>query len=697
MRPGRAAAIFPRMKIGHYEVLGELGRGGMGVVYRVRGPDGREAALKALLRTDAATFARFERERRLLASLGENEGFVPLLDAGTSAEMAWLVMPLVPGGTLRKRLDSGPLPVEESVKLGLALARALGAAHERGIVHRDVKPENILFAAAGRPLVADLGLSKHFDRSAPGGSQSLSATGHGTLKGTAGYMAPEQIEDAASAGPPADVFALGAVLYECLAGRPAFAGATLMEVLTKVSSGTLEPIGRPDVPGWLEGVLRRALASDQHARFADGAGLAQALRGPAAKAGPRRAVLGPLVLGVVVGASVLAAGMLVPARSPTRAGTPGLPPNHTPDAPVERSSSAQELLASAREKNKSHDWEGAIADATKAIELDPGLAQAWANRCGSRGMTGDWDGQIADATKAIELDPGLATAWANRASARGKKDDRDGELADATRAIELDPRLAEAWVTRGAARGQKGDWEGEIADETRAIELNPGLGAAWVNRGAAREEKGDFDGAIADATKAIELDPRQAVAWLDRGSARGEKGDWDGEIADVTRAIELDPKLTLAWVNRGFARGQKGDWDGEIADETKAVELDPRLAMAWANRGFARDRKDDWDGAIADETKAIELDPALAMAWANRGISRRRQGDWDGTIADETKAIELDPKRVSAWANRGLARGRKGDRDGEIADYERSLELDPAGPNAAKVRAWLEDAKKRAR
>ena len=96
------------VKIGPYEVLGELGRGGMGAVYRVRAPDGREVALKVLLKADQRTLAQFERERRLLASLGEKEGFVGLLDAGKSEQGAWLVMPFVPGGTLRHRLERGP-------------------------------------------------------------------------------------------------------------------------------------------------------------------------------------------------------------------------------------------------------------------------------------------------------------------------------------------------------------------------------------------------------------------------------------------------------------------------------------------------------------------------------------------------------------------------------------------------------------
>src|SRR5579883_2419445 len=291
------------MKLGSYELLEKLGEGGMGVVHRARGPDGAIVAVKVL---KGGGLARFERERRLLASLGD-AGFVPLLDMGKAGGREFLVMPFVEGGTLRSKLAKGPLGVEATLALGRALARALGAAHAKGIVHRDVKPENVLFDGEGRPLIADLGLAKHFDDTTPGASRSVVLSKTGELRGTAGYMAPEQMADAKSAGPAADVFALGAVLYECLAGVPAFMGESSMEVMSRVADGVFAPLARqcPAAPPWLVGVVERCLAPAPAKRFEDAAELERSLEPPRARVPVRAAIASILVLALGVGALVL--------------------------------------------------------------------------------------------------------------------------------------------------------------------------------------------------------------------------------------------------------------------------------------------------------------------------------------------------------------------------------------------------------
>ena len=359
----------------------------MGVVYEVRTPDGGTAALKVLARSDAGALARFEREARLLRSLGEEEGFVGLVDAGDAPRGPWLLMPFVPGGTLRTKLRTGPLPVEETIALGVALATALGKAHAMGIVHRDVKPENVLFAASGRPLVADLGLAKHFDPTAKGASLSIALTQHGVFSGTAGYTAPEQLVDAASVGPPGDVFALGAVLWECLSGRPAFEGETVVEVLAKIERGEVQPLRRPDVPRWLTNTLGRALATDPRKRFADGTELARALlaRRGARRSGRRVAVLVALALGAVSGSLAWA---LLPRAAPLPPPAPPDPVTPPPQAP----SPAPKPLDLARIAPRRR-WRGRHRDNVWGCAFSPdGRTLATASADGSVGI---WDLTVA--------------------------------------------------------------------------------------------------------------------------------------------------------------------------------------------------------------------------------------------------------------------------------------------------------------
>ena len=278
-------------RLGDYEVLGELGRGGSAQVFRARGPGGEIVAVKLLAeRADNDSYARFAREERLLASLGEAEGFVPLVATGMSERGPFFVMPLLEAGTLRDRLDKGTLGYEETLQLGRALATAIGWAHERGIVHRDLKPENILFTKDGRPLIADLGIAKHFVDAT---SRSESITEQGAFLGTPLYMAPEQLDCSKSVDARADIFALGALLYECLTGAPPFAAATMQETIARVTTSEYKRIqdARPDTPLDLAYPIGTALNTNPEFRYANGFAFAHALGARI----PQRARLQPTV------------------------------------------------------------------------------------------------------------------------------------------------------------------------------------------------------------------------------------------------------------------------------------------------------------------------------------------------------------------------------------------------------------------
>ena len=229
-------------KLGSYEILSPLGKGGMGEVWRAKDQKlGREVAIKTLpeeFAQDEERLARFEREAKLLASLN-HPNIAAIYGLEEHNGTRFLVLELVEGDTLAERLKSGVIPVEESLKLALQIAEALEAAHEKGVIHRDLKPANIKVTPDGKIKVLDFGLAKALagDGSGVNLSQSptlsMAATQQGVILGTAAYMSPEQARGQ-EVDKRADVWAFGVVLFEMLTGRGTFDGGTVSDVLAGV-------------------------------------------------------------------------------------------------------------------------------------------------------------------------------------------------------------------------------------------------------------------------------------------------------------------------------------------------------------------------------------------------------------------------------------------------------------------------------
>jgi eukaryotic-like serine/threonine-protein kinase len=272
-------------KLGPYVIAGSLGAGGMGEVYRARDAKlNREVAIKvvpAALASDPAALGRFHAEAQAVAALS-HPNILAIFDFGVEGETPYAVMELLKGQSLREALEGGALPPRKAVEYARQIAAGLAAAHARGITHRDLKPENVFITADGLVKILDFGLAKVQDVQPGGAGQSFTPTRNvttpGTVLGTVGYMAPEQVRGEA-ADARTDLFALGAVLYEMLSGRRAFQRDTAAETMTAILREDPPDIGATPVPlsPALDRIVRHCLEKNPAERFQSGHDVAFAL------------------------------------------------------------------------------------------------------------------------------------------------------------------------------------------------------------------------------------------------------------------------------------------------------------------------------------------------------------------------------------------------------------------------------------
>ncbi|HET6796185.1 MAG TPA: serine/threonine-protein kinase [Gemmatimonadales bacterium] len=261
LREQLAGAVADR-----YSLERDLGRGGMASVYLARDrQSGEMVALKAMHQNvgSAIGLERFRREMGIAASL-DHPYIVPLTDSGSAGDLLYYVMPYVQGESLSQRLDREQrLPVAEAIRITQDVAQALGYAHHHGILHRDVKPENVLLAD-GHALIADFGLAR-----AIGAADRRKLTSTGVVVGTVHYMSPEQLLERSDLDQRSDVYSLGCILYEMLTGSPPYTSRSITNLVTLILRAALPSVRtiNPMVPEALDQVIARALAKNPEDRF----------------------------------------------------------------------------------------------------------------------------------------------------------------------------------------------------------------------------------------------------------------------------------------------------------------------------------------------------------------------------------------------------------------------------------------------
>jgi serine/threonine-protein kinase len=742
--------LLNRALAGRYRVSREIGRGGMATVYRAHDlKHDRAVALKVLKPQLAAALGteRFLREIAVTARL-DHVHILPLLDSGEARGLLYYVMPYVEGESLRDRLDrEKQLPLEDALEIAREVADALGYAQSQGIVHRDIKPENILLGG-GHARVADFGIARAV-RAA--GDASLTETG--LAVGTPAYMSPEQASGEREVDPRADVYSLGCILYEMLAGQPPYTGATFEAILARKA---LEPVPslrvvRNTVPLAIEQAVAKALARVPADRFASARQFAEALESARATASPPvsawsvwRFGAGMLAVAAAVATLITDVGGL---RTRLTGGAAGPKIESLAVLPLENLSGdpEQDYLAAGMHEaliTKLGKLGGlrrvsARPSVLRYQKTDKPLRQI-ADELGVSALiigtvlrSGDnvritahlidgateepiWgDGYEREVRDVLVLHNEIVADIARQVQLQLSPDERAG----LGRARQVDPEAYEAYLKgkfllntftpEGFERGMA------LLREAVAIDPAEPLAYAGLAHGYTLMElfspassADDVPRAKAAAERAVTLDETLAEAHVALAMFRGAK-EWDYASSEesVRRALRLNPNLAEAHVAHAQHLSIFGSQAEAIAEWKRGIDLDPLspLYTAWfagAYWEFGR-----FDDAIAEARKALVLQPDFPVALAVLGYAHLDKGQYQEAIATHEKLLEKYPNQGFSWV---LARtyalsGRAADARRIMASLESGAPGDLAHPwfiaaayaalgNDEQAMDWLEKA-----
>ena len=604
----------------------ELGRGGMGTVYLGRdGILGRAVAIKVLTPelSRALGAERFAREIRLTAQL-VHPNIVPLFDSGESDGWLYFVMPFIDGATLRSHLDGGrPLATKDVMRILADTAEALAYAHAMGIVHRDVKPENV-FWYGGRALLADFGIAAG-EQAAPGGA-SLTATG--MIIGTVAYMSPEQASSQKDLDGRADLYSLGCVAYELLAGRPPFVRPSAVATLAAHFADPVEPLRdcRPDVDPALATLIEQLLAKDRAQRPADAAAVLNALRPLEAAAGPIRV------------ASTRRSGQHDVAADPPE---------------------VRDLVAKARELY-THSTQGGEGAQEKLL-----MGRVYAE-------------------KAVSKAPGSAaalTALANLYLVLGVRGfaDRDEVVPKARelrlRALAIDDRLGAVHMALGTNfLYWEDDFEMAGSELALSVELDPDDPDAHRMYGAWLRIAGRALEALEHMRSAVQLAPKAAFMYVGLADVLMALGRYDEAIAPLRQALRLHPRYDAALERLEMSCHRAGRHD-EALDARRQLlgirgDTDRIASVAEdaAQHGWLVARERDLRRELATLTALAERDGAFAETRSTRLLGDKiiivlaELGEWTQAMDWVERAYHHRPGRLRRVLNdlpydhHGLAR-----------------------------------------
>jgi tetratricopeptide (TPR) repeat protein/predicted Ser/Thr protein kinase len=649
-------------RLSHYDVLADLGAGGMGVVYLAHDTRlDRDVAIK-VLPTDRPlgqnARARFQREA-MAASALNHPNIITIYEVNSEGNTDFIVMEYVRGATLASALKKRTLALSEATRYCVQIADALTKAHAAGIIHRDLKPGNIMVTEDGLVKVLDFGLAK-FDpamQTADAGNTDAVVTNQftltqpGAVTGTVAYMSPEQARgervDART-----DIFSFGIVMFETLSGHLPFIGPNSMALLHNLHFTPPRDLTqlRPDVPKPLVSLISRMLEKKPEKRVQTMAEVASELRR---------------------GATGLVDGPLTWHPSEATIDIAGLPRSWS------------------RRFSKRHIW---MAAGLFVLLVLAGVGSwRWHRRAARDQPAGTQEAPVED----------NAYALYRQAREDLNHSDRDGNVDRAIklleRAVQMDPQSAASYAALSEAYESKNifnpdpQWT-KLASEyaEKAVGLDGYLAAGHVSLGMVKMISGDSADAEKQYRAAADLDPKSAAPHRDLGLLYDKSGKADQAAEELKRALQLDPKDWKTYLAMGLGAYQAGRFKDAASAWEMALKLEPDNVPVLRNLGAAYHSLGRDDDAVAALQHALEIKP-VSDVYTNLGTILFYQGKYDAAVPAFEKAVDLGANNYDSWGNLGDAyRWSSNKKDKAKPAYENAIQLVreeiARNPNQAELR-----------
>ncbi len=680
-----------------YEIVSLLGAGGMGAVYQARDTAmGRDVAIKVLPEPpgeNSTRIERFNREIRTVARLS-HPNIVEIYDHGVSDGVVYAVMELLKGKNLRDRMRGRALPLQTALDVGVAVANALGEAHHQGVLHRDVKPENIFVTSNGGVKVLDFGLARDVcptDSTTDTKTYVTSLTSEGSVVGTTGYMSPEQVRGL-SLDARSDIFSLGCVLYEILSGVHPFRGETRADTQSAILNVEPQELTqlRPELPPMLDLVVERCLRKDPDERFESAKDVAFAIQAlsqsrsssqPAASgtvAVPRRALR--LALVVTVMAAILGIGVLVARR---------LVP---PDLPSERRLAVLQFESEGNGTDFDAFAAGlreTVADGLTLVDQSAGVT-GWT--VPSDGLRVGFD-QLEELRRTYDLNEAVLGTV-------GRAGDRltlDLEVIDP----QTGRRLRSSLIEDGL--GNLGSFQAgpvlrlaELLDlplddavrrrlENRSTNVIAAFesGMQGLGRLAVAESEGAVDQAIDNLSRAVELDPHYgsarvalARAYLQQYELGGGREWIDRGLEQTELALAQGAVTTDALMAAAALKGAVGAHADAVTALERVVDVAPNDGEAQLLLARELEKDGRLDEAERRYQHAIFLRPGYWPAHYWLALFYKSQGRYDAAINEFNRVIAVAPDYAGGYNNLGMMFMYLGDNDRARVAFEQSLAVD---------------------